>query len=52
MLIIPLSGKISKKNPPLITIAIIVINTLVYLSSREEMQKNIKRRLNTTSNLD
>ena len=30
MLIIPLAGKISKKNPPLITIAIIVINTLVY----------------------
>jgi membrane associated rhomboid family serine protease len=30
MLIIPLSGKISKKNLPLITIAIILINTLVY----------------------
>jgi membrane associated rhomboid family serine protease len=30
MLIIPLSGKISKKNLPFITIAIIVINALVY----------------------
>ena len=30
MFILPLSGKISKKNPPLITIGIILINTFIY----------------------
>jgi membrane associated rhomboid family serine protease len=30
MLIIPLTGKISKRNPPLITIAIILVNCFVY----------------------
>ncbi len=32
MLIIPLTGKISKRNPPLITIAIILVNCFVYFA--------------------
>jgi membrane associated rhomboid family serine protease len=32
MLIIPLTGKISKRNPPLVTIAIILVNCFVYFA--------------------
>ncbi len=41
MLIIPLTGKISKRNPPLVTIAIILINCIIYfgLQSNDHEQR-------------
>ena len=36
MLIIPLTGKISKRNPPLITIAIILVNCFVYFALQSD----------------
>ncbi len=36
MLIIPLTGKISKRNPPLITIAIILVNCFVYFGLQSD----------------
>lgn len=36
MLIIPLTGKISKRNPPLITIAIILLNCFVYFALQSD----------------
>lgn len=42
MLIIPLTGKISKRNPPIITISIILINCFVYLilqSGDDELER-------------
>ena len=36
MLIIPITGKISKRNPPLITIAIILVNCFVYFALQSD----------------
>ena len=46
MLIIPLTGKISKRNPPLITIAIILVNCFVYFALQSGDGELYSRALN------
>lgn len=46
MLIIPLSGKIGRKNPPIITISLILINCLIYFAFQWNDNNNYFRAIN------